>query len=322
MKMINLSMPLALVSVIAVCFCAGCSDSPKLTGTAEETNEFAFVVSSSDEGAYSSSDELLSSSSEISSSSEGSSSSSSSSKGDMVSSSSRLDDGGEVSSAVESSSSVKPEVSSSSQKQESSSSEEESSSSAAPPQGGKLSSSSIVNPNSLEYYIEELGLNAHQVYEGVMAAKSTEEKDSDTAPGQAAATEFDGPWPHRFVKQNIGALEYFFPDAADEYAGLIDSIKAGQAEDGCWLYMMNVYGNDKSVGYVLADVSENKVVVLDISAGECPNSAVNKTFRFLFRYCGVIATSPEIEHVEVDLNVPEGSCPSFDSESEWVGTVN
>ena len=322
MKMINLSMPLALVSVIAVCFCAGCSDSPKLTGTAEETNEFAFVVSSSDEGAYSSSDELLSSSSEISSSSERSSSSSSSSKGDMVSSSSRLDDGGEVSSAVESSSSVKPEVSSSSQKQESSSSEEESSSSAAPPQGGKLSSSSIVNPNSLEYYIEELGLNAHQVYEGVMAAKSTEEKDSDTAPGQAAATEFDGPWPHRFVKQNIGALEYFFPDAADEYAGLIDSIKAGQAEDGCWLYMMNVYGNDKSVGYVLADVSENKVVVLDISAGECPNSAVNKTFRFLFRYCGVIATSPEIEHVEVDLNVPEGSCPSFDSESEWVGTVN
>ena len=315
-------MPLALVSVIAVCFCAGCSDSPKLTGTAEETNEFAFVVSSSDEGAYSSSDELLSSSSEISSSSERSSSSSSSSKGDMVSSSSRLDDGGEVSSAVESSSSVKPEVSSSSQKQESSSSEEESSSSAAPPQGGKLSSSSIANPNSLEYYIEELGLNAHQVYEGVMAAKSTEEKDSDTAPGQAAATEFDGPWPHRFVKQNIGALEYFFPDAADEYAGLIDSIKAGQAEDGCWLYMMNVYGNDKSVGYVLADVSENKVVVLDISAGECPNSAVNKTFRFLFRYCGVIATSPEIEHVEVDLNVPEGSCPSFDSESEWVGTVN
>ena len=155
-----------------------------------------------------------------------------------------------------------------------------------------------------------------------MATKLTEETDSDTAPGQAAATEFDGPWPHRFVKQNIGALEYFFPDAADEYAGLIDSIKAGQAEDGCWLYMMNVYGNDKSVGYVLADVSENKVVVLDISAGKCPNSAVNKTFRFLFRYCGVIATSPEIEHVEVDLNVPEGSCPSFDSESEWVGTVN
>ena len=194
MKMINLSMPLALVSVIAVCFCAGCSDSPKLTGTAEETNEFAFVVSSSDEGAYSSSDELLSSSSEISSSSERSSSSSSSSKGDMVSSSSRLDDGGEVSSAAESSSSMLSESSSSSLKQESSSSFEESSSSAAPPQGGKLSSSSRENPNSLEYYIEELGLNINQVYEGAMATKLTEEKDSDTAPGQAMATEFDGPW--------------------------------------------------------------------------------------------------------------------------------
>lgn len=323
MKMINLSMPIALVAVIAVCFCAGCSDSPKLTGTAEETNEFAFVVSSSDEGAYSSSDELLSSSSEISSSSIKLLPGSSSSIGDVASSSSRLNNNSSMqSSAAESSSSMLSESSSSSLQTVSSSSLQESSSSMAPPQGGKLSSSSIANPNSLEYYIEELGLNAHQVYEGVMAAKSTEEKDSDTAPGQAAATEFDGPWPHRFVKQNIGALEYFFPNAADEYAGLIDSIKAGQAEDGCWLYMMNVYGNDKSVGYVLADVSENKVVVLDISAGECPNSAVNKTFRFLFRYCGVIATSPEIEHVEVDLNVPEGSCPSFDSESEWVGTVN
>ena len=52
MKMINLSMPIALVAVIAVCFCVGCTESHKLTGTAEETNEFAFVVSSSDEGAY------------------------------------------------------------------------------------------------------------------------------------------------------------------------------------------------------------------------------------------------------------------------------
>lgn len=316
MKMINLSMPLALVSVIAVFFCAGCSDSPKLTGTAEETNEFAFVVSSSSEEESSSSGMLPYSSSEKFSPE------SSSGKEDAVSSSSSLENSGVVSSAAESSSSMLSESSSSSLKQESSSSFEESSSSAAPPQGGKLSSSSIANPNSLEYYIEELGLNAHQVYEGAMATKLTEEKDSDTAPGQAAATEFDGPWPHRFVKQNIGALEYFFPNAADEYAGLIDSIKAGQAEDGCWLYMMNVYGNDKSVGYVLADVSENKVVVLDISAGECPTSAVNKTFRFLFKYCGVIFTSPEIEHVAVDLNVPEGSCPSFDSESEWVGTVN
>lgn len=318
MKMINLSMPLALVSVIAVCFCAGCSDSPKLTGTAEETNEFAFVVSSSDEGAYSSSDELLSSSSEISSSSERSSSSSSSSKGDMVSSSSRLDDGGEVSSAVESSSSVEPEVSSSSQKQESSSSEDGSSSSVAAPQGGTQSSSSRENPNSLEYYIEELGLNVNQLYENVLAAGLTEEKDSDTAPGQAMATEFDGPWPHRFVKENIGALSYFFPEAADEYAGLVDSIESGLADSGCGLYMMNVYGNEKAIAYVVADITADKIVVMDVSAGSCPNSAVNKIFRFLFRYCGEMESRPEIEHVEVNLNVSEGSCPDFDMDSEWV----
>lgn len=311
MKMINLSKPLALVSVIAVCFCAGCSDSPKLTGTAEETNEFAFVVSSSDEGAYSSSDELLSSSSEISSSSERSSSSSSSSKGDAVSSSSRLDDGGEVSSAVESSSSMLSESSSSSQKQESSSS-------VAAPQGGTQSSSSRENPNSLEYYIEELGLNVNQLYENVLAAGLTEEKDSDTAPGQAMATEFDGPWPHRFVKENIGALSYFFPEAADEYAGLVDSIESGLADSGCGLYMMNVYGNEKAIAYVVADITADKIVVMDVSAGSCPNSAVNKIFRFLFRYCGEMESRPEIEHVEVNLNVSEGSCPDFDMDSEWV----
>jgi len=311
MKMINLSKPLALVSVIAVCFCAGCSDSPKLTGTAEETNEFAFVVSSSDEGAYSSSDELLSSSSEISSSSERSSSSSSSSKGDAVSSSSRLDDGGEVSSAVESSSSMLSESSSSSQKQESSSS-------VAAPQGGTQSSSSRENPNSLEYYIEELGLNVNQLYENVLAAGLTEEKDSDTAPGQAMATEFDGPWPHQFVKENIGALPYFFPEAADEYAGLVDSIDSGLADSGCGLYMMNVYGNEKAIAYVVADITADKIVVMDVSAGSCPNSAVNKIFRFLFRYCGEMESRPEIEHVEVDLNVSEGSCPDFDMDSEWV----
>lgn len=292
MKMINLSKPLALVAFIAACFCAGCSDSPKLTGTAEETNEFAFVVSSSSEGAYSSSDELLSSSSEISSSSERSSSSSSSSKGDAVSSSSL--------------------------KQESSSSFEESSSSVAAPQGGTQSSSSRENPNSLEYYIEELGLNVNQLYENVLAAGLTEEKDSDTAPGQAMATEFDGPWPHRFVKENIGALLYFFPEAADEYAGLVDSIESGLADSGCGLYMMNVYGNEKAIAYVVADITADKIVVMDVSAGSCPNSAVNKIFRFLFRYCGEMESRPEIEHVEVNLNVSEGSCPDFDMDSEWV----
>ena len=286
MKMINLSKPLALVSVIAVCFCAGCSDSPKLTGTAEETNEFAFAVSSSSEEESSSSGMLPYSSSEKFSPE------SSSGKGDAVSSSS--------------------------QKQESSSSEEGSSSSVAAPQGGTQSSSSRENPNSLEYYIEELGLNVNQLYENVLAAGLTEEKDSDTAPGQAMATEFDGPWPHQFVKENIGALPYFFPEAADEYAGLVDSIESGLADSGCGLYMMNVYGNEKAVAYVVADITADKIVVMDVSAESCPNSAVNKIFRFLFRYCGEMESRPEIEHVEVDLNVSEGSCPDFDMDSEWV----
>lgn len=310
--MINLSKPLALVAFIAACFCAGCSDSPKLTGTAEETNEFAFVVSSSSEEESSSSGMLPYSSSEKFSPE------SSSGKEDAVSSSSSLENSGVGSSAVESSSSVEPEVSSSSQKQESSSSEDGSSSSVAAPQGGTQSSSSRENPNSLEYYIEELGLNVNQLYENVLAAGLTEEKDSDTAPGQAMATEFDGPWPHQFVKENIGALPYFFPEAADEYAGLVDSIESGLADGGCGLYMMNVYGNEKAIAYVVADITADKIVVMDVSAGSCPNSAVNKIFRFLFRYCGEMESRPEIEHVEVDLNVSEGSCPGFDMDSEWV----
>lgn len=312
MKMINLSKPLALVAFIAACFCAGCSDSHELTGTAEETNEFAFAVSSSSEEESSSSGMLPYSSSEKFSPE------SSSGKGDTVSSSSRHDDSGVGSSAVESSSSVEPEVSSSSQEQESSSSEDGSSSSVAAPQGGTQSSSSHENPNSLEYYIEELGLNVNQLYENVLAAGLTEEKDSDTAPGQAMATEFDGPWPHRFVKENIGALPYFFPEAADEYAGLVDSIESGLADGGCGLYMMNVYGNEKAIAYVVADITADKIVVMDVAAGSCPNSAVNKIFRFLFRYCGEIESRPEIEHVEVNLNVSEGLCPDFDMDSEWV----
>lgn len=282
MKMINLSMSIALVAFIAVCFCAGCSDTHKLTGTAEETNEFAIAESSSSF------------------------------------SSSSLENSGVGSSAVESSSSVEPEVSSSSQKQESSSSEEGSSSSVAAPQSGTQSSSSRENSNSLEYYIEELGLNVNQLYENVLAAGLTEEKDSDTAPGQAMATEFDGPWPHRFVKENIGVLPYFFPEEADEYAGLVDSIESGLADSGCGLYMMNVYGNEKAIAYVVADITADKIVVMDVSAGSCPNSAVNKIFRFLFRYCGEMESRPEIEHVEVNLNVSEGSCPEFDMDSEWV----
>lgn len=312
MKMINLSKPLALVAFIAACFCAGCSDSHELTGTAEETNEFAFAVSSSSEEESSSSGMLPYSSSEKFSPE------SSSGKGDAVSSSSRHDNSSVGSSAVESSSSVEPEVSSSSQKQGSSSSEDGSSSSVAAPQGGTQSSSSRENPNSLEHYVEELGLNINQVYEGAMATKLTEETDSDTAPGQAMATEFDSPWPHQFVKENIGALPYFFPEAADEYAGLVDSIDSGLADSGCGLYMMNVYGNEKAIAYVVADITADKIVVMDVSAGSCPNSAVNKIFRFLFRYCGEIESRPEIEHVEVNLNVSEGSCPDFDMDSEWV----
>ena len=311
MKKLNWSLSFAVAALLAVSF-YGCSDSVEVTGTAEDPNELAIVESSSSLVVYSSSEEESSSSESSSSSEKGVTQPESSDANDKARSSSSC--------TLEESSSSQETLSSSSLSSSSlsSSSVVESSSSKAPPQGGINSSCSTVKQNSLDYYVEVLGLNRNQVYEGVMAARSKEEMDFDTGPGEGMATEFDGPWPHPFVKQNLPALEYFFPDAAEEYAELIESIKAGTADENCRLYMLNVDGNANTLGFVIADVAEEVVTVLDIGVGECPNSTDGKTVRFLFYHCGKIDSRPEIRHVEVDGNIPQEMCPEFKDDSEWV----
>jgi hypothetical protein len=159
-------------------------------------------------------------------------------------------------------------------------------------------------------------------FSGLLAGRAKEERVQTPGTGDtteaAMATEFDGPWPHPFVKGNIGALEYFFPEAVKKYADLIDSIRSGTASEECRLYMQNVDGNSESVGHMLAYVSEDTVKVLDIASGGCKNTTEGKMFRFLFRYCGKLDRNTEIVHVMVDVDIPVGRCTALKNDGEWL----
>jgi hypothetical protein len=82
--------------------------------------------------------------------------------------------------------------------------------------------------------------------------------------------------------------------------------------------MLNVKGNSKSVGHVLAHVSEDTVTVLDITSSSCGNVTDGKMFRFLFRYCGKLDRNTEIVHVMVDVDIPADRCSALKNDGEWV----
>ena len=296
-----------------LCLClflllVGCSETASVAGTAEEPNELAVLESSSSIEVVESSSDVAYSSSALSSSSEKAADivSSSSAPVDMRSSSSseRLSSSSEwpsSSSLLSSSSFENGSVFSSSSE-------------------GKAQSGTKPDLGSLEYYLAQFGLAGSP--DDLLAGRSTVEKGS-TSPGggqdgEAAATEFDGPWPHPFVKQNIDALEYFFPDAAKEYADLINSIKDGSAGDDCRLYMLNVEGNSKSVGHMLGKVSEESIEVLNIVANGCEITTEGKMFRFLIRYCGELQKSVKIVPVTVEVDLPGSVCSAIKTEGEWV----
>ena len=300
-----------------LCLClflllVGCSETASVAGTAEEPNELAVLDSSSSIEVVESSSDVAYSSSALSSSSEKAADivSSSSAPVDMRSSSSseRLSSSSEwpsSSSLLSSSSFENGSVFSSSSE-------------------GKAQSGTKPDLGSLEYYLAQFGLAGSP--DDLLAGRSTVEKGS-TSPGGSdtteqggpvAVTEFDGPWPHPFVKQNIGALEYFFPDAAREYADLINSIKDGSAGDDCRLYMLNVEGNSKSVGHMLGKVSEESIEVLNIVANGCEITTEGKMFRFLIRYCGELQKSVKIVPVTVEVDLPGSVCSAIKTEGEWV----
>ena len=294
MKKCSLYELITLAVIFSLSFFVGCS-SDKIAGTSEETNEFAYKVSSSSEEESSSSSAKSSSSSRVVSSSSRVASSSSR----PVSSSSY----------VESSNSTPPGATSSST-------------------GGDVNnnSSSSEKPNegtakpdiSLEYYLKLLNQESDSFDSGVMSTAIDLNTDGDPQnPNPPMTTEFDTPWPHKIVKQNVDALQEYFPMAFAMYPQIISAIKNETLDENCGLYTFNVYSDGLTAAYIVAEITENTIKVIDIPAGECKALSLTQMSRFLFYYCGELNSHAETEHIKVDVDLSD-NCPNLKTGNEWV----
>ena len=301
MKKCSLYELITLAVIFSLSFFAGCS-SDKIAGTSEETNEFAYKVSSSSEEESSSSSAKSSSSSRVASSSSR-----------PVSSSSRTIS----SSSVKSSSSSYMESSNSSLPGATSSStgvdvNNNSSSSEKPNEG-------TAKPDiSLDYYLKLLNQESDSFDSGVMSTAIDLNTDGDPQnPNPPMTTEFDTPWPHKIVKQNVDALQEYFPMAFAMYPQIISAIKNETLDENCGLYTFNVYSDGLTAAYIVAEITENTIKVIDIPAGECKALSLTQMSRFLFYYCGELNSHAETEHIKVDVDLSD-NCPNLKTGNEWV----
>ena len=190
-----------------------------------------------------------------------------------------------------------------------------------------------LDSNSLGYYLLQYGINDAAFDSKVFAStitykentsappqgSSDSHNDGDSRPGTvAAATEFDGQGFRPFVKQNIGALEYYFPEAYEKFPELIDDIKNDNMKEGCGLYMLNVYADSRYAGHILTEVKGDSVTVLDIKADACLTGARANYARFLVSYCGDVDMNPEIVRKVIEVDIPKDKCPQVDPTQEWV----
>ena len=308
MKKCSLYELITLTVIFSLGFFAGCS-SDKIAGTSEETNEFAYKVSSSSEEESSSSTAKSSSSSKAVSSSSRVASSSSR----PVSSSSRTISSSSVksscSSYVESSNSTPPGATSSSTGVDVNN---KSSSSEKPNEG-------TAKPDiSLDYYLKLLNQESDAFDSGVMATSIDLNIDGDPQnPNPPMTTEFDTPWPHKIVKQNVDALQEYFPMAFAMYPQIISAIKNETLDENCGLYTFNVYSDGLSAAYVVTEITENVIKVLDVPAGDCKAMSSSEVSRFLFYYCGKLNSHAETEHVKIDMDLSD-NCPILKVGNEWV----
>jgi hypothetical protein len=330
MKKCSLYELITLLVIFSLSFFVGCS-SDKIAGTSEETNEMAYEDSSSSEEELSSSSneskdvEKSSSSRAVSSSSEKSSSSvkSSSSTAKSSSSSKAVSSSSKKSSSshAESSDSSLPGASSSSARVDvnnnSSSSvnpgkiEDGSSSSERPVEGS-------AKPNTLDYYLDLLNLKSISFDSGVMSTSIGQNNDAHSQePNPPMTPEFDSPWPHKIVKQNVDALEEYFPMAFAMYPQIISAIKNETLDENCGLYTFNVYSDGLSAAYVVTEITENVIKVLDVPAGDCKAMSSSEVSRFLFYYCGELNSHAETEHVKIDMDLSD-NCPILKVGNEWV----
>ena len=286
MKKCSLYELIMLTVIFSLSFFAGCS-SDKIAGTSEETNEFAYRVSSSSEEESSSSTAKSSSSSKA------------------VSSSSKKSS----SSHAESSDSSLPGATSSSTGVDVNNN---SSSSEKPNEG-------TAKPDiSLDYYLKLLNQESDSFDSGVMATSIDLNTDGDPQnPNPPMTTEFDTPWPHKIVKQNVDALQEYFPMAFSMYPQIISAIKNETLDENCGLYTFNVYSDGLTAAYIVAEITENTIKVIDIPAGECKALSLTQMSRFLFYYCGEINSHAEAEHIKVDADL-SGNCPIIKTGNEWV----
>lgn len=301
MKKCSLYELITLAVIFSLSFFAGCS-SDKIAGTSEETNEFAYRVSSSSEEESSSSSAKSSSSSRVVSSSSHTISSSS----HAISSSSAKSSS---SSYMESSNSSLPGATSSSTGVDVNNN---SSSSEKPNEG-------TAKPDiSLDYYLKLLNQESDSFDSGVMATSIDLNTDGDPQnPNPPMTTEFDTPWPHKIVKQNVDALQEYFPMAFAMYPQIISAIKNETLDENCGLYTFNVYSDGLTAAYIVAEITENAIKVLDIPAGECKALSLTQMSRFLFYYCGELNSHAEAEHIKVDADL-SGNCPIIKTGNEWV----
>ena len=175
--------------------------------------------------------------------------------------------------------------------------------------------------STLDYYLWQYGLiNKVRFDKAVMAFSSSEMVSrAPGIDGGAGATEFDGQGVSKFVQGNIGAVQAFFPKAAEKYADLVEATKNGTNE--CNLYSFNLYGSEKYAGHVLEYISTDTVKVVDIEAKNCEASTDNQIVRFLFSYCGDVNRDPGIERSTVQSDIEKDKCPASKNDDEWVSII-
>ena len=181
----------------------------------------------------------------------------------------------------------------------------------------KLANEGSAKPNSLKYYLSLLNLKSDAFDNAVLSTKRDYYGDGDSERPISKVSEFDGPWPHKVVKQNVVALEKLFPTAVDDYSEIITAIKDETLDKKCGLYTFNVYGDGVSAAFIVAGIAKDTIKVLDIPAGKCNAVSTNEMSRFLFYYCGELESYPEIVHVPVE-NSLSAKCSVLNSEIEWV----
>ena len=181
----------------------------------------------------------------------------------------------------------------------------------------KLANEGAAKPNSLKYYLSLLNLKSDAFDNAVLSTKRDYHGDGDSKRPDAKVSEFDGPWPHKVIKQNVVVLEKLFPTAVDDYSDIITAIKDETLDKKCGLYTFNVYGDGVSAAFIVASIAKDTIKVLDIPAGKCNAISTNEMSRFLFYYCGELESYPEIVHVPVE-NSLSVKCSVLNSEIEWV----